>query len=137
MNKAGNTYWVNSRFTAQRTLARELVPPYLGESLTGYLGARPVARRRSFAIPAWVVFTMVLVAFFAMGVTVSIRTRLEMVRAAEKYSSMTQQVEQLKQHNAALRQQVIDLESNPRAIEAAARARLNMVRPHEIVVPVD
>jgi cell division protein FtsB len=45
-------------------------------------------------------------------------------------------VEQLRNSNAALETEVRRLKTDAHAIESAARARLNMVRANEIVVPV-
>jgi len=46
-------------------------------------------------------------------------------------------VERLQGTNDALRREVERLRSDPRAIEAAARTRLNMVRANEVVMPVN
>lgn len=137
MNKVGNIYWGDPRLAAQRVIARELIPVSLGEPLGPGFETRTRVRARSFAIPSWVVFTMVLVALFAMSIAVNIRSRVEMVHAAQKLENITVQIEKLKQQNGSLKQELRDLQSNPRVIESAARARLNMVRPNEVVLAVD
>ncbi len=50
---------------------------------------------------------------------------------------MSMDVEQLRNTNASIQREVEQLRTNPRAIESAARARLNMVRANEIVVPIE
>jgi cell division protein FtsB len=50
---------------------------------------------------------------------------------------MYSDVQQLRESNAVLEQEIRRLNSDPRAIETAARARLNMVRANEIVVPAN
>lgn len=50
---------------------------------------------------------------------------------------MQNDVEELRNFNQSLRLQIDRLRSDPRAIEVAARTRLNMVRANEIVVPVE
>jgi len=57
--------------------------------------------------------------------------------ASEQYVRMQGDVEQLRNANQTLRLEIKQLSSDPRAIEAAARTRLNMVRANEIVVPVE
>jgi cell division protein FtsB len=50
---------------------------------------------------------------------------------------MQSDVDELRNTNQALRHEIEQLSTNPRTIEAAARSRLNMVRPNEIVIPVE
>ena len=57
--------------------------------------------------------------------------------ASQQYMRMQGDVEELRNANQFLRTEIQQLSSDPRAIEAAARTRLNMVRPNEIVVPVE
>ncbi len=57
--------------------------------------------------------------------------------AEQKFSQTRSEVQALTNTNDSLRREVQRLQNDPRAIEAAARARLNMVRANEIVVPVD
>ena len=57
--------------------------------------------------------------------------------ASQQYTRMRTDVETLRSTNQALRAEVNQLLNDPRAIESAARSRLNMVRANEIVVPVE
>lgn len=57
--------------------------------------------------------------------------------ASEQYVRMQSDVEGLRNANQNLRREIDQLRNDPRAIEAAARSRLNMVRANEIVVPVE
>jgi len=50
---------------------------------------------------------------------------------------MQTDVEGLRNANQSLRVEIEQLRTNPRIIEAAARSRLNMVRPNEIVIPIE
>jgi len=93
--------------------------------------------RRSHTLPSWVVFCTIMLATFALCATVTMRTHAEMRGAEQKYERINTDVEQLKTTNEALRQEVERLRTDPRAVEAAARTRLNMVRANEIVVPVE
>ena len=138
MNKAANTYWTDTRLGAQRPAARTLSLATPARNLSREIvGTRTEVRNRGGLIPSWAVFTMIMLATFALCVSVTMRTHAEMRSAEQKFSEMNMDVQALSQTNESLRQEVRRLRNDPRAIEAAARTRLNMVRPNEIVVPVD
>lgn len=137
MSKVANTYWVDERIRAQR------VAPRAGGSLASMqqisidiIGSRTEVRRRGGLIPSWVVFGMILLATFAVCVTVNMRTQAKFQVAAQQFSTMESDVEALRNVNQSLKAEVERLRNDPRAIETAARARLNMVRSNEYVVPV-
>ena len=138
MSRVANTYWVDERIRSQRVVART------GDSLSSVrqmsieiVGTRADVRRRGGLIPSWVVFGMVILATFAVCVTVNMRTRAKVQMASEQFASMQNDVETLRSVNESLRTEVEHLRTDPRAIESAARSRLNMVRSNEIVVPVE
>ena len=132
---AVNTYWTDTRLAAQRPAARALTLSAPGRELSHETTAG--ARRRAGLIPSWVVFTMIILATFALCVTVTMRTHAEMRSAEQKFRQMSADVEMLRNTNADIEREVHRLRTDPRAIEAAARARLNMVRADEVVVPVE
>ncbi len=138
MNKAANTYWTDSRLSAQRPAARPLTLAAPARELSREIvGTRAEVRRRGGLIPSWAVFTMIMLTTFALCVTVTMRTHAEMRSAEQKFSQMRTEVQTLSNTNDSLRREAERLQNDPRAIEAAARARLNMVRANEFVVPVD
>jgi cell division protein FtsB len=138
LNKAANTYWTDSRLSAQRPAARPLTLAAPARELSRELvGTRAEVRRRGGLIPSWAVFTMIMLATFALCVTVTMRTHAEMRSAEQKFSQMQTEVQTLSNTNDSLKREAERLQNDPRAIEAAARARLNMVRANEFVVPVD
>jgi len=139
LNKAANTYWTDSRLDAQRPATRPLTLATPARALTRELvGTRTEVRRRGGLIPSWTIFTMIMLATFALCVTVTMRTHAEMRSAEQKFSQMSTEVQLISNTNDSLKREVEHLQNhNSRAIEDAARARLNMVRPNEIVVPVD
>ena len=135
---SANPFWIDSRLDAQRPVARaSSLPSPVADPFVNAVGTRTEARRRSFSIPSWVVFSMIMLATFAVCVTVTIRTHAEMQAAERKHEQVNADVEKIRVDNASLRQRVERLRSDPRAIEATARERMNMVRPNEIVVPLD
>lgn len=138
MNKAANSYWIDERLRAQRVAARSL--PAISSALDlprEIIGTRTEIRRRGGIIPSWVFFTTIILATFALCVTVTMRTHAEMRAASDQYERINTDVEKLRSTNAQIETEVRRLRSDPRAIEAAARGRLNMVRPNEIIVPVE
>lgn len=139
MSKVANTYWVDERIRSQRVVARSanVSLPSMQQISAEILGSRAEVRRRGGIIPSWVVFSMILLATFAVCVTVNMRTRAKFQVATQQFSVMQSDVEALTTVNESLKAEVEQLRNNPKAIESAARARLNMVRSNEYVVPVD
>jgi len=138
VSRVMNSYWVDERIRAQRVAPRVASPfASVREISQDIIGTPAEVRRRGGIIPAWVVFGMVILATFAICVSVTMRTRTRMSLASQQYGRMQSDVDQLRNSNQALRVEIDRLNSDPRAIEAAARARLNMVRANEIVVPVE
>ena len=135
---AANPYWTDARLATQQPSARALtLPSSVVPSSVEAVGTRAAVRRRDFALPSWVVFCMIMLATFAVCVTVTIRTHAGMGAAEKKFEQVSTHVEMIKSDNAMLRERVKRLRSDPRAIEATARERMNMVRPNEIVIPLE
>ena len=139
MSKVANTYWVDERIRAQRVLPRHTNASLASvqQISTEIIGSRAEVRRRGGIIPSWVVFGMILLAISAVCVTVNMRTRAKFQVAQQQFSIMQSDVETLRTINQSLKADVEQLRNDPRAIESAARANLNMVRNNEYVVPVD
>jgi cell division protein FtsB len=138
LSRVANTYWVDERIQSQRVAPRDAsaLAPMRAVSLD-IIGTRAEVRRRGGIIPSWVMFGIVILTMSAVCVTVTMRTRARMNLASQQYLKMHSDVEALRSSNQLLRTEVEQLRNNPRAIEAAARSRLNMVRANEIVVPVE
>ena len=135
---AANLNWSDSRLDAQRPVSRAFaLPSPAAETAHGAAGARASVRRREFSVPSWVVFSMIMLATFAVCVTVTMRTHAARGAAEQKYLQMETEVQGIRDRNASLRRDVERLRTDKKAQEAAARARLNMVRANEIVVPLD
>ena len=138
MSKVANTYWVDERIKSQRVLPRTNSSLASMQQISmEIIGSRAEVRRRGGIIPSWVVFGMILLATCAVCVTVNMRTRAEVRIAAQQFSVMQTDVETLRGINQSLKTEVERLRSDPRTIEMEARARLNMVRSNEFVVPVE
>ena len=139
MSKVANTYWVDERIRSQRVLPRSANASLasMQQISAEIIGSRTEVRRRGGIIPSWVVFGMILLATLAVCVTVNMRTRAKFQVASQQFSVMQTDVEALRNINESLKAEVEQLRNDPRAIESAARAHLNMVRSNEYVVPID
>jgi cell division protein FtsB len=134
---AANPYWSDARLSAQRPAARTLTFPSPAQPTAVDVGTRARIERRDFSIPSWVVFCMIMLATFAVCVTVTMRTHAGMRASEGEFRQASAEVQTLRDRNAVLRQEVERLKADPQAIESAARERLNMVRANEVVVPLD
>ena len=138
MSRVINSYWVDERIRAQRVVPRAASPlASMRDISLDIIGTPAEVRRRGGVIPAWVIFGMIILATFAICVAVTLRTSARMSQASQQYVRMQTDVEGLRNANQSLRVEIEQLRTNPRIIEAAARSRLNMVRPNEIVIPVE
>ena len=136
MSRVAN-YWVDERIKSQRVARRTNSLASVQQISVEILGTRTEVRRRGGVIPSWVVFGMILLATFAVCVTVNMRTRAKVQLAARQLNTMQTDVETLRNTNLTLKAELERLRTDPRAIELAARARLNMVHSNEFVVPVE
>ena len=139
MSKVVNTYLVHERIKSLRVLPRGANASLasMQQISVDILGSRAEVRRRGGIIPSWVVFGMILLATLAVCVTVNMRTRARFQVATQQFSVMQTDVDALRNINESLKAEVEQLRNDPKAIETAARARLNMVRSNEYVIPVD
>jgi cell division protein FtsB len=137
VSKVANSYWIDERIRSQRVSPRANSLASVQQISMEILGTRTEVRRRGGIIPSWVVFSMILLATFAVCVTVNMRTRVKVHFASQQLSSMQTDVETLRNINHSLKAEVQKLRTDPKTIELAARSRLNMVRSNEFVVPVE
>lgn len=134
---ATNFTWTDSRLTSQRPAARTLAAsradfPSLGEAV----GGRVLGGRRAL-VPSWAVFCMIILATLAVCATVTMRTHAERLSAAQRFAEVSTDVDKLRADNLSLQTEVERLGRDPRAVEAAVRTRMNMVRDNEIVIPLE
>ncbi len=139
MNKAANTYWTDNRLQAQRVATRAI--PSLAsparELSREIIGTRTEIRRRGGLVPSWVVFVTIILATFALCLTVMMRTRAEMGAALQQNERISSEVATLRNTNAAIASEIESLRKNPQAIESAAREKLKMAHVNEIIVPIE
>ena len=80
---------------------------------------------------------MILIATLGICATVVMRSRAELKASSSQFDRMTSQVDALRRSNASLQVEIHRMTTDPATIESAARERLGMVRPNDIVVPIE
>jgi cell division protein FtsB len=80
---------------------------------------------------------MILVATLGICSTVIMRSRGELKASSLEYGRMTSEIDSMRRSNASLQVEIRLMASDPSTIESAARERLGMVRPNDIVVPIE
>lgn len=95
-----------------------------------------IARGAIAFVPSWIYLGMILVAASAICVTVNLRGIAEAKSAARQHQQLATDLDAIRKSNAQLEVQVRQITTDPAIIESAARVRLGMVRPTDIVVPI-
>jgi cell division protein FtsL len=135
LNRAENTYWLNNRRITQQAAAQAL-PALPTADPSRALSIAAVSRWLGL-IPSWIILGMVLLATLGICSTVIVRTQAELQTSALQYERMTSEIDSLRRSNNALEIEIRRMNSDPSMIESAARSRLGMVRPNDIVVPIE
>lgn len=133
MKKVGNIYWLSNRELTQ-PVAVQALPPLPARELSHELFPATLASLR--LVPSWIFLAMILIATLGICLTVVIRSRAELKASSSQFDRMTSQVDALRRSNASLQGEIHRITTDPGTIESAARERLGMVRPNDIVVPI-
>lgn len=80
---------------------------------------------------------MILLAGVGVCSTVNLRARTQLQSAATQFSRTFDEIEFMRKSNLALQVEIRRMATEPAMIESAARSRLGMVRPTDIVVPIE
>ena len=134
MNRAGNTYWLSSRQVTQRAAA-QAIPTLPIRELSRDLFPATLGWFR--LIPSWVFLAMILLATLGICATVIVRSKAELRASTFEYSRMSSEIASMRRSNTSLQVEIRRIASDPNTIESAARARLGMVRPNDIIVPIE
>ena len=133
MNRPANSSWLNSRYLVSRTAASQLAVGSFPQPL------RTVERALANTIrvlPSWIYLAMIIIAAAAICVTVNFRGHTQLNAAERQFHQMETEIATLSRVNASLQTDVRRITTEPATIESAARARLGMVRPTDVVVPL-
>ncbi len=133
MYNTGTTGWLNNRASTHdiRAQALPVLPTDSARELV-FTGIR-----RLSAIPSWTILAMIILATTAVCSAVIVRSRAEFRNSVQQLSRLTSEADSLRHGNADLQLQIQRLTSDTSAIELAARERLGMVRPDDVVLPIE
>ncbi len=134
MNRVDSPYRLHGRHTAG-VIAIPRVSIFAEAYSSSTIG-RALVLRRLGTIPTWVILPMILLAVSCASFTVILRARGELRASFQQYYQVTSEIELLRRDNASLGTEISRMTSDPVTIESAARSRLGMVRPSDIVVPI-
>ena len=133
MKTSDNKYWLADQRVAQR-IAVQAFPAIAAPNL--HLAT--VRVRNLFAsIPSWIILVMIILAVLGTASTVIGRMRSELQFSTLQFQRTASEIEGLRRGNASLGMEIRRMTNDPSMIESAARSRLGMVRPNDIVVPTE
>ena len=131
MKTIDTKYWLSDQRVTQR-IATQAFPAFAVPNLQ----LATVRVRILFAsIPSWLILVMIILAVLGTASTVIGRMRSELQFSTQQYQRTASEIELLRRGNASLGMEIRRLTNDPSMIESAARSRLGMVRPNDIVVP--
>jgi len=131
----GTTGWLTNRATAQTLVATQSVPLMPGRESSRELFLP--ALRWIGVVPSWVVLLMIILATGAVCGTAILRARTEFQASAAQLYQTSSEIDALRYRNQSLLTEVDRLTKDSNAIELAARERLGMVRPSDVVVTIE
>jgi cell division protein FtsB len=134
LNRVGNTYWLSNRQVTQRVAAQALPTLPLRDLSREFIPATLGGLR---LVPSWIFLAMILIATLGICSTVIIRSRAELKASSLQFDRMTSEIDAVRRSNASLQVEIRRMTSDPVMIESTARERLGMVRPNDIVVPME
>ena len=88
-------------------------------------------------IPSWVVLAMIILAASGVCCTVIFRSRAEFKTSSSAYQGIVSEIGSMRQANQSVQVEINRLTNDSHAIELAARERLGMVRPNDVVIPIE
>ena len=134
MNRVGNTYWLSNRQVTQR-VAAQAVPTIPVRDISRDLLSAAFEWLR--LIPSWIFLAMILMATVGICSAVILRSRAEFKASVQENGRMNLEIASARRSNTSLQVEIRRIASDPNTIESAARERLGMVRPSDIVVPIE
>lgn len=132
MDSVSRTNWLNNR-TLQTGFAQSSAAGFRVGKVRDLLAVGVRVTR----VPFWAIFATVMLAATAVCVTVILSAHNQLAVASGEYQRMATQITSLHQANQRLEVDVRRITSDTSAIEVAARERLGMVRPTDVVVPIE
>ena len=103
-------------------------------TITYDLGAPVIPRRRPRRF--WTHAILFAACVLLVNAVFGDKGLMDSMRARKADAASTRDLDRLRRENAALRDEVRRLRSDPKAVEAVARGDLGLVRPGEILVTI-
>lgn len=124
---------------ANRALTQDIAPQAMPVNAPVVSPSQAVgaALRWINVVPSWVILAMIIFAGSGVCATVISRAQTEFEASSSQHQGMVVEIESARQANESLQMQIHRLTNDSSAIELAARERLGMVRPNDIVVPIE
>ncbi len=129
----GNTYWLSNR-AANLRVPTQAIPKLSLQEFAGE--CLPSTLQTLSLLPSWIFLAMILIATMGICSSVILRSKEELKVTTVEYSRIGAEIAAIRRSNASLQEQIRRIASDPVSIESAARERLGMVRPSDIVVPM-
>lgn len=134
MYNGTNTEWLRNRAPKYSVAAQALPMTNARESAREVI--LPAVRWLSL-LPSWTLLAMILLATSAVCATVILKARAEFQASANQRQKMSAEIESLNRANRTLELEIRRLTTDSNTIELAARERLGMVMPSDVVVPIE
>ena len=129
-----NTDWLRNRATNYGSMAQTLPLTSARESARELV--LPAARWLGL-LPSWTLLAMIVLATAAVCAAVIVKTKAEFEVSTAQRHQMLSEIDDLRRTNVALEVEIRRLTSDSNTIELAARERLGMVMPSDVVVPIE
>jgi len=129
-----NTEWLRNRAPRYSVAAQALPVASARESTREIV--LPVVQWIAL-LPSWTLLAMIVLATTAVCATVIVKARSEFQSSSIQRDRVVSEIDSLRRANGALELEIRRLTNDSNTIELAARERLGMVMPSDIVVPVE
>lgn len=134
MYNSTNTEWLRNRAPKFSVVAQALPVPSAGGSTREMV--LPAIQWIAL-LPSWIVLAMIVLAATAVCGTVIVKARSEFQSSSIQRDRVVSEIDSLQRTNSSLVLEIRRLTNDSNTIELAARQRLGMVMPSDIVVPVE
>lgn len=134
LNTVGNTYWLSNRQSSQG-IAAQAIPAFTVREFSRDL--LPTTLHGLRLIPSWIFLAMIIIATLGICSTVILRSKAELRVSTLEYGRIGDEISSIRRSNNTLQVEISRIASDPAAIESAARERLGMVKPSDIIVPIE
>ena len=134
MYNSTNTEWLRNRAPKYNVVAQALPVASARESTREIV--LPAVQWIAL-LPSWIVLAMIVLAATAVCGTVIVKARSEFQSSSIQRDRVVSEIDSLRRANSSLELQIRRLTNDSNTIELAARERLGMVMPSDIVVPIE